>query len=227
LLIQASEAGFAALRDTEAVFIVDGLDGSIRRQRHTWVAVAIMLCVVAGTALTGLPIVVFALAGAALMIGTHCLRVDEAFRSLDVKVLLLLVGTIPLGLALDSTGTTRDFVAWLLATVGDLHPAVILSVLYLLTSVITEVLSNKATAILLAPVAIQLATQLGVSPLPFLFAICFAASASFMTPFGYPTNLIVMGPGGYKFLDYSRLGVPLNVIMWIIASLLIPVIWPF
>ena len=103
----------------------------------------------------------------------------------------------------------------------------ILSVLYLLTSIITEFLSNKATAILLAPVALQLAAQLGVSELPFLFAICFAASASFMTPFGYPTNLIVMGPGGYKFMDYPRIGVPLNLIVWIIASILIPVIWPF
>jgi di/tricarboxylate transporter len=108
-----------------------------------------------------------------------------------------------------------------------MHPAIIVSVLYLLTSIITEFLSNKATAILLAPVALQLAAQLGVSELPFLFAICFAASASFMTPFGYPTNLIVMGPGGYKFTDFPRIGIPLNLIIWIIASLLIPLLWPF
>ena len=99
--------------------------------------------------------------------------------------------------------------------------------LYLFTSVITEFLSNKATAILLAPVALELATQLDVSNQPFLFAICFAASASFMTPFGYPTNLIVMGPGGYRFTDYLRIGVPLNLLVWILASLLIPVFWPF
>ena len=161
------------------------------------------------------------------MIATGCLRLDEATRSLDIPVLLLLVGTIPLGAALAATGVMRDFVAWLLDTVGDLHPAVILSALYLFTSVATEFLSNKATAILLAPVALQLAAQLGVSERPFLFAICFAASASFMTPFGYPTNLIVMGPGGYRFSDYARVGVPLNILVWILASLLIPVIWPF
>jgi di/tricarboxylate transporter len=227
LLIQASDTGFAALRDTEAVLIFDGLDGTVRRQRRVWLAVAIMLMVMVGAAVSGQPIVMFALAGASLMVGTRCLRVDEAVKALDFPVLLLLVGTIPLGLALESTGTTRDFVSWLLASIGDMHPAVILSVLYLLTSIITEFLSNKATAILLAPVALQLASQLGVSELPFLFAICFAASASFMTPFGYPTNLIVMGPGGYKFMDYPRIGVPLNLIVWIVASLLIPLLWPF
>jgi len=227
LLVQSSEMGFAALRDTEAVLIVEGLDGTIRREKRVWVAVAIMLGVVISAAATGQPIVAFALAGAALMVGTRCLRVDEAVRALDFPVLLLLVGTIPLGLALESTGVTREFVAWLLGAVGEMHPAVILSVLYLLTSIITEFLSNKATAILLAPVALQLAAQLGVNELPFLFAICFAASASFMTPFGYPTNLIVMGPGGYKFMDYPRIGVPLNLIVWILASILIPLIWPF
>ena len=167
------------------------------------------------------------MAGAALMLATRCLRVDEATRSLDVTVLMLLVGTIPLGYALEETGLTRDFVSSLLGITGNLHPAVIVSVLYLFTSVLTEFLSNKATAILLAPVAVQLATQLGVSEKPFLFTICFAASASFMTPFGYPTNLIVMGPGGYRFTDYLRIGVPMNLIIWSIARLLIPVIWPF
>jgi len=227
LLVQASDTGFAALRDTEAVLIMEGLDQTIRRQKRVWVAVAIVTAVVFGAAITGMPIVAFALAGAALMIGTRCLRVDEATRSLDVPVLLLLVGTIPLGVALGQTGVTADFVKWLLATVGDMHPAIILSVLYLFTSVVTEFLSNKATAILLAPVALELAAQLGVSNQPFLFAICFAASASFMTPFGYPTNLIVMGPGGYKFMDYVRIGVPLNLIVWVLASLLIPFFWPF
>jgi len=227
LLVQASDTGFAALRDTEAVLIVEGLDQTIRRQKRVWIAVAIVTAVVFGAAITGQPIVAFAVAGAALMIGTRCLRVDEATRSLDISVLLLLVGTIPLGIALGATGLTGDFVAWLLRTVGDMHPAIILSALYLLTSVVTEFLSNKATAILLAPVALELAAQLEVSNQPFLFAICFAASASFMTPFGYPTNLIVMGPGGYRFTDYVRIGVPLNLIVWILASLLIPVIWPF
>ena len=227
LLVQASQSGFAALRDTEAVLLVEGLDQAVRRHRHVPVAVAIVLAMVFGAAFTPWPIVVWALAAAALMVATQCLRIDEAIQSLDFPVLFLLVGTIPLGLAMESTGLTRDFVHALLEAVGTLHPALILSVLYLLTSIITEFLSNKATAILLAPVALQIATQIGVSERPFLFAICFAASASFMTPFGYPTNLIVMGPGGYKFTDYARIGIPLNLLIWVIASLLIPVIWPF
>lgn len=227
LLVQAPATGFAQLRDTEAVLVVEGLDQAIRRQKRVWLAVALVLAVVFGAALTPWPIVAWALAGAALMVGTRCLRVDEAIRSLDFPVLFLLIGTIPLGLALQATGLTEDFVRVLLGSVGSLTPFLILSILYLLTSVITEFLSNKATAILLAPIALQIATQLGVSERPFLFAICFAASASFMTPFGYPTNLIVMGPGGYKFTDYPRMGIPLNLLIWVIASLLIPVFWPF
>ena len=218
--------GFAALRDTEAVLIVEGLDQTIRRQKRVWVAVGIVLAVVFGAALTA----------SRSSSGPWRRRADDRHGAC--------ASTRPRGRSTcrscscssarsrsawpcRTTGVTAGFRAVALETLGDLHPAIILSVLYLFTSVITEFLSNKATAILLAPVALELATQLDVSEQPFLFAICFAASASFMTPFGYPTNLIVMGPGGYRFTDYLRIGVPLNLLIWILASLLIPVIWPF
>jgi di/tricarboxylate transporter len=227
LLLQASIRGFDTLRESQAVLIVEGLEQTIKHKPRVLVAMAIILAVVGLATLTSLSIVVLAITGAALMVATRCLRVDEAIRSLDFQVLLLLAGTIPLGRAMSETGLASAFVHQVVGVVGDVHPIVFLSAFYLMTSVTTEFLSNKATAVLLAPIALQLALQMGVDPKPFLMAICFAASASFATPIGYPTNLIVMGPGGYHFGDYLKIGVSMNILMWILATLLIPVFWPF
>lgn len=227
LLVQASERGFQSLRDSESVLIVEGLEGAIKHKKRVFVAVAVLLAVVGLASLTTLPIVVLAVTGAALMIATRCLRIDEAVRSLDFPVLLLLIGTIPLGVAMCETGLAHALVHQVTGFLGASHPIVFLSAFYLVTSLTTNVLSNKATAVLLAPIAFQLAAQLNVDPKPFLIAICYAASASFATPIGYPTNLIVMGPGGYHFGDYLKIGVPMNLLMWALATLLIPVFWPF
>lgn len=227
LLLQASAEAFSALRESESVLLVEGLETAIKHRRRAPVALIILVAVVASAALTPLPIAIAALAGAGLMLATRCLRPDEAFRALDPSVLLLLCGTIPLGVAMEATGLARDLVHILTANFGGAGPWVLLSGFYLLTSVITEFLSNKATAVLLAPIALQMGASLGVDPKPFLMAVCFAASASFTTPIGYPTNLIVFGPGGYLFKDYLKIGIPMNLLMWILASLLIPVLWPF
>jgi di/tricarboxylate transporter len=114
----------------------------------------------------------------------------------------------------------------LVAALGHASPVIFLSVFYLLTNLLTQLLSNNAVAVLLVPIALNLSVTLGVDPKPLLMAVAFAASASFMTPMGYQTNAIVMGPGGYTVRDYLRIGVPLSLIMWLLASLLIPVIWP-
>ena len=110
---------------------------------------------------------------------------------------------------------------------GESGPWVVLSAFYLLTSLITNFLSNKATAVLLAPLALQLAVQMDVDPRAFMMAICFAASASFATPIGYPTNLIVLGPGGYHFADFMKIGIPMNILMWILATIFLPILYPF
>lgn len=226
-LLQGSQRGFDALRETEAVLLAEGLEVSIRRRERAPIALAIMLAVVGFAALTSVPIVTLAVAGAGLMIATRCLRADEAFGSLDPSVLLLIAGTIPLGVAMETTGLAEDIVAKLINAVGDYGPWVLLSALYLFTSLVTNFLSNKATAVLLAPIALQLAVQIGVDPRPFLLAICFAASASFATPIGYPTNLIVLGPGGYHFADFVKIGVLMNGLMWILASIFLPLLYPF
>ncbi len=227
LLLQASARGFDALRESESVLIVEGLEGAIKHRRQTPFALVILFAVVGLAALSPLPLEILAGAGAALMVATRCLRTDEAMRSLDPAVLLLLAGTIPLGLAMQESGLAAAAVGGSLGLLEGTSPRVILGAFYLVTVLITNFLSNQATAILLVPIGIEMALQLGVDPRPFLMTICFAASASFATPIGYPTNLIVLGPGGYHFSDFLKIGLSMNLLAWILATTFIPIFWPF
>ncbi len=226
LLLQGEEAGLQGLREAGKLLMVDGIEETILRSTKNRQALLIMLGVVLLATLTEIPIAVLALTGAALTVVTRCLRPDEAMRALDTPTLFLLAGTIPLGLAMESTGLAAQIVQGVLALTGGADPRLFLSLFYLLTSVLTELISNNAVAVLLTPIALQLAITLGIDPKPLLMAIAFGASASFMTPMGYQTNAIVMGPGGYTFKDYLKFGVPLNLLMWGVATIFIPLIWP-
>lgn len=226
LLLQAGESGFNALRETEAVLIFEGLEEAILHKRRGILSLAIMVGVIALAAIQPILLPMFAITGAVLMVLTRCLRLDEAIRSLDASVLLLLAGTIPLGIAMTDTGMAAGIVHHTVDIIGTNHPVLILSMLYLLTSIMTQVLSNNATAVLMTPIVIGLATQMGLDPKPLLMAIAFGASASFMSPIGYQTNAIVMGPGGYTFSDYMKIGIPMNILMWGLATLFIPIFWP-
>jgi di/tricarboxylate transporter len=192
LLLQADDHGLAALHETGAVLIVEGVEETIRRRARMPIALAIMAAVVVSAGV-GVPMVTAAFVGAALMMLSGCIRVKEALRSLDSSTL----------------------------------PRMLIACLYMLTSVLTAFLSNNAVAVLLTPIVINIAAALGVNPKPLLMAVAFGASASFATPVGYQTNTIVMGPGGYTFGDYLRVGVPLSIITWITATILIPIFWPF
>jgi di/tricarboxylate transporter len=169
---------------------------------------------------------VCALSAVFLMIATGCLPLREAYRALQSNVLLLIAGTIALGTAMDKTGASQYYANLFLRTLEAWPPNYVLGGVILLTSISTQLLSNNATAVLLLPIAISTALGLGVNPKPFIVAVCFGASACFATPIGYQTNLLVYGPGGYRFSDYFKLGIPLNLLVLFLGTLLIPVFWP-
>ena len=228
LLIQADNMGLNALRETEGILVVEGVDRTVLRPKKAPMAIGILLGVIllASLNLQGFPVVVLALAGVVLMLLTRCLRVDEALRSLDGTVLLLLAATIPLGLSLEKTGLAREIVDLIARIFGDSHPEIFLSAFFLLTSLLTAFLSNNAVAVLMVPIAMGLAQKLQINHEALLMAICFGASACFFTPIGYQTNTIIMGPGGYTFRDYLKIGIPMNILMWIAATVMIPLFWP-
>jgi di/tricarboxylate transporter len=226
LLVQGEEAALIELQSTGSVLLIEGVDKTIRFSRRAPVAVGILVTVVVLAALRVLPISVLALAGAAVMLLFGCLRFRGAMRSLDSAVLLLIAGALPLGLAMEKTGLAELIARVLLGTARDFGPAAIIGAVYLVTSVLTAFLTNAATAVLLAPIVVQVATETGLDPKPLLVAVTFGASASFFTPIGYQTNLLVMGPGGYFFRDYLRIGLLLNFILWIAATVMIPIFWP-
>ncbi len=183
--------------------------------------------IIAVASMNLLPIMVAALVGCIILIVTNCISMEEAYKAIDWKVIFLLAGAMSLGVALDSSGAAKLISDFLINIVGSLGPVAIVAVLYLLTSMMTETMSNNASAVLLAPIAIAAAFTMEVDPRPFLMAITFAASSSFMTPIGYQTNTMIYGTGNYKFMDFVKVGGPLNIIFWIIATLMIPVFFPF
>lgn len=226
LLLQGTRTGLQAVSEQFKLLLVEGVESAIVRRAKNRLALLIMGGVILLASLTDLPIVILALGGAALMVVTRCLRTDEAMSSLDGATILLLAGTIPLGTAMQKTGLAQLLVDQLVTFSGQLSPLVMVSLFYLFTSLLTQLISNNAVAVLLTPIALSMAATLQVNPQPLLMTIAFGASASFMTPMGYQTNAIVRGAGGYTFSDYLRIGIPLTLIMWLLATVLIPYFWP-
>lgn len=227
LLLQCSEDDLGRMMRSSDLVVTNELTDLYIRKDRAIVALPVFLLAVTLVALGVVPILVAAIVGAVAMVIGRCLNIEEAYRAIDWKVVFLLGGIIPLGLALDQSGGARWLADSVLVPFSGFGPLAILAALYILTAVLTEFMSNTAAAVLLAPIALSLATSMGVSPRPFLVAITFAASTSFATPIGYQTNTMVFAPGGYRFTDYTRVGGPLNLIFWGLAVLLIPRLWPF
>lgn len=191
------------------------------------VALAIITGVVGLAALGILPIVASAICGVILMILTGCLSNEEAYQAINWKVIFLLGGVLPLGVAMQKTGAAELLVDLLIQQLESLGPTAVLSAFFFLSMMLTNVISNNATAVLLAPIAIEAASSIGVDPTPMLVAVTLAASLSFMTPIGYQTNTMIFGPGQYTFVDFLKVGTPLNLLFWIIGTFSIPYFWPF
>lgn len=190
------------------------------------VAVLAIAAIVTLAALRVLPISVAALLGAVGVVIAGCLKVEEAYRAINWKIMFMLFGMLSLGAALEKTGGADFLAAGLIRGVGWLGPVAVLSAVYLATSLLTEFLSNTAVAVLLTPIVVDTALALQVDPRPFIIAVTLGASASFATPVGYQTNTLVYGAGGYHFRDFVKVGLPLNLLFWIMASFLIPRFWP-
>ncbi len=227
LLLQCDKEKIQDLLSSSDLVVTNELTELHLRKNRAFIALGILVAVVTLSALNIIPILTAVLVGALGMFLSGCLTMDEAYQAIDWKVIFLLGGILPLGLALQQTGTASWLADLLLKPLAGLGPVFVLAALYFITAVLTEGMSNVATAILLAPIALSLAAGMGVNPQPFLIAITFAASTSFATPIGYQTNMMIHGPGGYRFSDFSRVGIPLNLIFWAISVFLIPLFWPF
>lgn len=209
------------------LFIINHTDHSDFSKKKALIAATTVISVIVLASLNVVPIVTAAIAGCILLVLTHVVTPEEVYKSISWKVIVLLAGSLSLGVALEKTGTAKLFADQIHHLGGAFGPVVVLSLIYLVTTLLTEAMSNNATVVLLAPIVIALAQSMGVSPKPFLMAITFAASASFMTPVGYQTNTMVYAAGNYSFRDFFRIGAPLNILFWILASILIPVFFPF
>ncbi len=226
LLVQTPVDHMDTLRAGGDLIVVEDVVHRIVNTRKAPLAAGIFLAMVAAATLGLADILTCALAATFLMLITGCLSLRDAYRSVDVKVLMLIIGTLALGAALQQTGAAELYATTALGWFEGASPRVVLSVLIGLTSVLSLFLSNNATAVLLVPIGLSVAQSMGVDARPFLVGICFGASACFASPVGYQTNLLVYGSGGYRFLDYVKLGAPLNLLVWAAASIFVPILWP-
>jgi len=227
LLLQCDRDSVRRITQSTDLIVTNELTQLHFRKDRAFMALAIFVAMVLLVAFNVLPLLVAALSGAVAMVLGRCITIEEAYKAIDWKIIFLLGGIIPLGLALEQTGTAAWLAAKTMKGIIEMGPLAVLTCLYFLTAVLTAVMSNNASAILLVPIAFSAAEMMGVSVRPFLMAITFAASTSFATPIGYQTNTMIYAPGGYRFSDYARIGLPLNIIFWIVTALLAPVLWPF
>jgi di/tricarboxylate transporter len=227
LLLATDQGTMYRLMNDEALTVIDEFDIQQVDWRKAVTAILVLVGVIGGAALGYAPIVLTAIIGVLALLITRVITPEAAYSSVEWKVIFLLAGVLSMGAALQKTGGDQLIANGFSHVLGDLSPQIALAVVFLITSLLTETMSNNSTAALMTPIVIQFARAIEVSERPFIIAVMFAASVAFMTPMGYQTNSMIYVPGNYRFQDYMRVGTPLNIIIMIIATIVIPMYFPF
>ena len=230
LLVYGPKNKVNELSKTNEFVVLGEVDAELRKQRFWWMTIVVIIGTIALAAFGFMPIVKSAMLGVVILLALKILTPQESYQSINWQVIILISALIPVGIVIQKTGTA-GWIAGLISSAtesvpSEWQPKVLLALIYFITIFLTEISSNAATAIIMTPISIAVAQQMGFDPRAFVFAVAFAASASFITPVGYQTNLMVYGPGGYKFSDYIRVGFPLAFIFWIMAIFILPILWP-
>jgi di/tricarboxylate transporter len=227
LLLQGHKENAIHIGNDHGFLLMGDVSPVTYRPQKAPIAVATLLGVIILAASGILPIMLSASLGALLMVLFRCLRTREIYQTVNWQILVLIAGTLPLGIAMEKSGAAHVIAEQIILVVGPWGPWAVLSAVFLITFALTEVMSHAAAAVLVAPIAYNTALDLAVSPKPFFMAVAVAASSCFMTPISHQSNALVMGPGGYRFFDYIKTGTPLNLLIWLVASLMIPIFFPF
>jgi di/tricarboxylate transporter len=226
LLFVGPRQKLALLNDDPDLLVLTPVSVSVTDTRRAPLALLIMLSVVAAVLIGWLPISIAAVAGASVMVLTGCLNMEQAYRAIDWRAVFLIAGMLPLGIAMQATGTAEYLAAKVMAALGNFGPWPVIMGLYAVTATATMIIPTAALVVLMSPIVISATTEMGVAPQTAMMAVAMAASASFTSPISHPANILVMGPGGYRFADYIKLGVPLTLVVFIVVMLLLPVFWP-
>ena len=231
LLVYGPENKVNQLSKSGEFVVLGEVDAELRKQRFWWVTILVIIGTISLAASGIMPIVKSAMLGVVILLALKIISPQESYQSINWQVIILISALIPVGIVIQKTGTA-EWIAGFISDATKFFPIewqgrALLALIYFITIFLTEISSNAATAIIMTPIALAVAQQMGFDPRSFVFAVAFAASASFITPVGYQTNLMVYGPGGYKFSDYIRVGLPLSLILFISAVLIIPRFWSF
>ena len=227
LLVEGSMERLSALRVNPNYLMLDTHPPlELRRLHKAPLTIAILLGGLVMVTTGWLPVPVALLLGAILMVLSGALSMDEAYQSIEWKSVFLIAGMLPMGIAMENTGTAQLMADWIVELIGSWGPMAVLVGIYIMTGLLTEVISNAAATVLVVPIAIDAAVRLGADPRSFVIGVVLAASTSFLMPIGHQVNVIIFGPGGYKFSDYTRVGVFLNVLLLLVVILTLPLVWP-
>lgn len=215
-----------ALQAGNEFLVLEALQIEEPRRKKGPMAVGILALVLLLATFGGLHISLAMVIGAMLMVLSRCLTMDEAYQSIEWRSIFLIAGMLPLGTAMETTGTARLLATTMVDVVGVWGPIAVLAGIYILASLVTEPMSNAAATVLIVPISIDIALTLGASPQAFVLATVIGASTSFLTPVGHQANVLVLGPGGYRFFDYTRVGLPLNIFIFAVTMVFLPLLWP-